>query len=201
MRSNMHLMTLFVAGLPLFAYAQGDKQNNCAKTLITSDRSDVRGTQKVVNAQEAELAPQGTSQLTTVTHSDLSKTELEKIIGQESAFQKNWDPGFFTNPGTHNPKKFIYMVHAVQMPGLLTDLLQNKNISTFDHFSTSIISQSHIQTFGDVGLILRVPAEKIIAASSRDMGSGSAIQRAGNKEFYDSLLTQGPRPAAGGKFG
>ena len=107
----------------------------------------------------------------------------------EFAVRKSWETNF-TSPAKHNDRKFCYVVHGLKdMGGRIhqrlfmarervydtsqdIDLLQYpERVSDKKVISTSIVDQDHRATWGNVGLILNVPYNNVIAAYREDVGT------------------------------
>ena len=89
-----------------------------------------------------------------------------------------WLPSEFTDPRNHNEKNFRYLVHTIDVYGngysaqASYDYLMNSIAGNpCSALSVSAINQDMRGTFGDMGFILRVPAENVIFAKSTDMGT------------------------------
>lgn len=85
--------------------------------------------------------------------------------------------GGVTSPNQHNSRNFRYTVYGINpvaklyMPDLGIDFMK-QDMASGVGVSMSLIDQNHIGTWGNVGLIIEIPRENMIAASSSDLGSG-----------------------------
>src|SRR3989338_11305221 len=91
-----------------------------------------------------------------------------------------------TDPRTHDPSRFCYIVHCLNLYAQLsllhltlsTDSYDpSQNINLLDNpeqladkklISTSIINQDHTTTWGDTFFILYIPWENFVTMSPRD---------------------------------
>lgn len=131
-------------------------------------------------------------------HAPETSLNLQPKPGTTAAHQwpseeirKSWS-GSFTDPRTHDDNRFCYLVYAYNPPAQLAlrelarrekaysssadmgyvNLLEHPElIATRPTISTSVIRQDHTATFADVGYILKVPAENVLAASPDDRGT------------------------------
>ena len=114
---------------------------------------------------------------------------------QRHAFHSGW--GDTTDPSSHNPASFRYLVHGInpfaKISFTLFDLTaaqdgehldpevrNRKQINLFDtpervaerpSLSMSLIDEAHRGTWGDGGLLLSVPAENVLLTCNQDCGS------------------------------
>jgi len=128
--------------------------------------------------------------------------------------QENWDSAFFTDPQNSNSENYIYIVTAIApsgensqslsenlsqlvdqmkdsefIPDPKVDIYENpKKISEKGVISGSVITPKNTATFRDIGYILRVPAQNIIAASSGDLYINNCSARANIARFKGSKL-------------
>jgi hypothetical protein len=93
--------------------------------------------------------------------------------------QVAWDPAGFTDPAKHKDDQFKYIVHAgpnvlkgggKPIPAFMERIL-TLDFNQMPWFSASLISQQHTATFSLTGVILGVPAEKVLSATPDDMRS------------------------------
>ncbi|MCF6276499.1 MAG: hypothetical protein L3J07_01475 [Candidatus Magasanikbacteria bacterium] len=101
---------------------------------------------------------------------------------------KSWN--FLTDPKNHNEKEFCYLVHGLQnsisrIKQFLFiyekdvwndthyfDLLKNPfEINKKKLISASVVNNSHIKTYGELGLILKFPFENILHTCISDSGT------------------------------
>lgn len=108
---------------------------------------------------------------------------------------KNFGLETCTNPNSHNPKKFRYLVHALQSPSARLahwiwflqmaaseiNRWRQVQISTIDPWknpqelykkgviSTSLIDENHRKTWAEVGFILEAPDENVLDCWSQDL--------------------------------
>jgi hypothetical protein len=93
--------------------------------------------------------------------------------------QEAWHPSKFTSVENFNPQHFRLIVHAaanitatgVEPVAAFMNTLALRDFNQAQLFSASIISELHTATFSRAGVILDVPNEKMVAATSDDMRS------------------------------
>lgn len=125
----------------------------------------------------------------------LQETELSAVKDPCESFladpalatdQVAWSPENFSDPRHHNPNHYQYVVHAAPpvrdlSPQELTRrFLFEVAQSDFNKkllFDASIISEVKSTTFNRYGVVLHVPKEKIMAATSDDMRSHASTAR------------------------
>jgi hypothetical protein len=121
------------------------------------------------------------------------------------AAQAAWDPAGFTDPAKHNPDQFKYIVHAGPnvlkgggrpIPAFM-NRIQSLDFNQMHWFSASLISDRNTSTFSMTGVVLQVPAEKILTATSDDMRSclsGAADKDLGErmKRLLEMYALKGP---------
>jgi hypothetical protein len=100
--------------------------------------------------------------------SQLNSTESWRIR-QKSLAIAAWFSGRFSNPKSHDPRRFLYVVHAVREDhaGVL-NFLRNSSASPEYLISASVVNERKSYTFGRVGFILEVPPENIVSTSPQD---------------------------------
>ena len=125
----------------------------------------------------------------------------------------NWDPSLFTNPLEHNDDNYMYIVYAVTDPNdsslaaattrqMATSIITNGqgtsvNVDIIsnptDIYKKPIICGSVVDskkhgTWKGVGLILRVPKQNILYASSSDAGTNMTDREGTIKRFAHTIL-------------
>lgn len=105
-----------------------------------------------------------------------------------------WAPSEFSNPHTHNPQSYRYLVHTIDINGsqfsaessfqFIENVVGRRECATY---SASLIDQDKRGTFGRIGFILEVPEANILLAKNSDMGSVSLSTNEDPKKFNDTL--------------
>ncbi len=133
--------------------------------------------------------------------------ELQREIATKKALammapnrSANWD---MTDPATHNPKDFRYIVHALssstwaksfeseEAKQQFTEgyagnpLAQPEEFAAKTYISCSVINQNHTSTWSPAGLILDVPPSNIRSAWKED---GTTFVKANGADDYDTNL-------------
>ena len=121
------------------------------------------------------------------------KHRIEKILSDYNSFDKL--PGWkTTDPRSHDPANFRYLVHAIVPEDIKKDrealcseiakngvtiddkldfdpLCEPEKFIARKYISCSVIDQAHYGTWNNAGFVLKVPLENIIEADSKDMGT------------------------------
>lgn len=108
---------------------------------------------------------------------------------------KEWRNIEFSDPNSHNPEQYIYLVHAIKERDGLRDMIKLKegckeeqydlienprDISKMGTISCSLIGKGknregreyeQLETWADIGLILKVPIENILRSGNSDLGA------------------------------
>lgn len=95
---------------------------------------------------------------------------VQKLVSDEKL--KTLVQWKFSDPLTHASDSYVYLVHAFRPeidPAAVRDRLMNPNDNEFKLVSASIINETNQKTFRDVGFIIEVTADAIVAANNQDM--------------------------------
>ena len=108
---------------------------------------------------------------------------------------KEWRNIEFSDPNSHNPEQYIYLVHAIKERDGFRDMIKLKegckekqydliknprDISKMGTISCSLIGKGknregreyeQLETWADIGLILKVPIENILRSGNSDLGA------------------------------
>ena len=108
---------------------------------------------------------------------------------------KGWRNIKFSDPNSHDPKQYIYLVHAIKERDIIRDLIKKekgckeeqydlienpRDISKMGIISCSLIGRGkdregreyeQLETWADIGLILKVPIENILRSGNSDLGA------------------------------
>lgn len=105
-----------------------------------------------------------------------------------------WDESHFTAPNRHNPKNFTYIIHTVDhelqrsLEETMNYILNRTAASPCSTISTSVINQEKQGAFGEIGFILSVPSENILAAKSGDLYSKVLGDNRDPQVFHSSMI-------------
>lgn len=117
-----------------------------------------------------------TSNIHSVNTKRIPSSDL--LLLQQEQLRKAWAPTNFSNPLQHEDTNYLYLVHASAQVDFYDKVAPQRQLSNLGRLSTSVISQNHVGTFRNAGVILEVPQSNFIAASDEDMGkceSGNEI--------------------------
>lgn len=133
------------------------------------------------NATETKLPAQATVEHPEKSAASYIPTE-EEI---EQQITQSWEPSNFTDPAQYvahqqkndrPPENYKFIIHTATLDdlinsrGIFSEDAQ-KHLENWDSISASVISDNHNISYRSVGVILKVPANNIVAMHSQDMMS------------------------------
>ena len=109
--------------------------------------------------------------------------------------RQTWDESHFTDPKHHDPQKFAYIIHTVDhlqtrrsLEVVMDYILNHTAAGPCSTISTSVITEQKQSAFGEIGFILSVPSENILAAKGGDLYSKVLGNNSDPVIFHSSMI-------------